>query len=99
MDVGLDGPHRALDDQPHSHRRREMEDHIALVDQLAHGRGMMDALDRVMEPGMTAEMPDIVDAPGRQIIEDDHLVAPPEISLGQMRPDETRAAGDQYPHR
>ena len=36
---------------------------------------------------------------GRQIVDDEHLVSLVEQQLGQVRPDEPRAAGNQSTHR
>ncbi len=43
-------------------------------------------------------MADVVDAAGREVVEDEHLVAAADVGVGQMRPDKTRAAGDQNAH-
>ena len=44
---------------------------------------------------MRLEMGDIVDGPGREIVERVHLVAAREKRLGEMGSDETGAACDQ----
>ena len=99
MHVRLDRPHRALDDQSDADGGREMEDDVALIHQLGDCRRMMDALDRVMEPGMPAHVADILDAARGEVVEDEHLVAPLEIRMGQVQPDESRPAGDEHAHR
>src|SRR5271165_4489086 len=76
-----------------------MKDHVALVDQLGHRGRMMNTLDRVVEPNMPAHLADIVDASGREVVEHEHLVAPLEIRIGQVRPDESRPAGDEHAHQ
>ena len=86
VDVGLDRPDRALDDQPDADRRGQVEDHIALVDQLGDRRAVVDALDRVMEPRMRLEMADVVDAARREVVEDEDLVAARQVSLGRCDP-------------
>ena len=37
--------------------------------------------------------------PGRQVVEDEDLVAALEQRLGQVRPDEPGAAGNQHTHQ
>ena len=39
------------------------------------------------------------DLPGREVIEDHHLVAVRDQPVGDMRADEARAAADEDPHR
>ncbi len=99
VDVRLDGSHRAFDDQPHADRRRQVKDDVALVHQFGDRRRMMDALDRVMEPGMASQVADIVDASRREVVEHEHFVASLEIRIGQMRPDEPSPACDQHAHQ
>ena len=43
-------------------------------------------------------MADVVDAPRRQVVEDEHLVAAAEAGIGEMRPDEAGSARDQNAH-
>src|SRR5205085_10741810 len=93
------GPHRSLDDPPDAHRRRPVIDHIALVDQFGHGRVVTNALDRVMKSRTGAQMADIINAAGRQVVEDENLIASPETSVGQVRPDEPRPAGAEHAHQ
>ena len=76
-----------------------MKDHVALVHQLGHRGRVMNALDRVMEPGMPAHVADVVNASGREVVEYEHLLAPLEIGIGQVRPDESRPAGDEHAHQ
>ena len=98
MHVRLDRPHRALDDQLDADRRRQVEDDVALVDQLGDRGGVVHALDRVVEPGMPAQVADVVDAPGREIVEHEDLIAPLQVGVGQVRPDEPRPPRDEHPH-
>ena len=71
-----------LDDQPDPDGRGEVEDRVALVDQFGDRRRMVDALDRVVESGVGAEMANIVDASGREVVEDKHLVPALEAGIG-----------------
>jgi hypothetical protein len=60
-DVGGDGPHRALDDQLDADRGGEVVDDVGLVDQLSDNPGGVARVDRVLELGLRAQVPDVVD--------------------------------------
>ena len=44
-------------------------------------------------------MADVVDAAGREVVEDEDLVAPRQVGIREMRPDEPRPARDQHAHQ
>ena len=73
--VGLDGVDRLLDDELHADGRREVEDHVAPVDHLRQQRFVGDRVDRVGEVGAALQVRDVLDRPGGQVVEDEHLVA------------------------
>ncbi len=98
MDVRLDGPDRALDDQTNADRRRQVKDHVALVDQLGDRRTVVHALDRIVEARILPEVADVVDAARGEVVEDVDLIAARQAHVGQVGPDETRAACDQNTH-
>ena len=85
--VGLDRVDRLLDDQLDADRGGEMEDHVAAIDQLREQRLVGDRVDEVLEAGPPFEMRDVVDRSGRQVVEDQHLVA---LRRAALRRDGTR---------
>ena len=98
--VGLDRAHRRFDDQLHADGGREVEDDVAAIDELGQQRLVRDRVDRCSRnPGAALEVRDVVDRPGRQVVEDEHLVAAVEQRVGQVRSDEAGAAGEQCFHR
>ncbi len=52
------------------------------------------ALDELEIPGDPCQ---VLRLPGREVVEDADLVAPPDQGLGDVRADEARSAGDQIP--
>ena len=72
-----------------------MEDDVAVVDQLGEHRLVADRVDRVVEARVFGELLDVVDAAGREIVDDEDLVAARDAGVGEMRADESRAAGDE----
>ena len=75
VDVGLDRVHRLLDDQLDADRRGQVEDDVAAVDHLGEQRLVGHRVDGVGEAGRALQMRDVVDRAGRQVVEDQHLVA------------------------
>ena len=86
--------HRLLDDEPHADRRCEVVDDVALVDELVDDRPVQDGVDDEVELVAVAEVLDVVERSGREVVEHPHLVALVEQELGEVRADEARAAGD-----
>ena len=84
MHVGLDGVHRLFDDQFHADRRREMEHHVAAIDELGEQRLVIDRVDEVFESRPSLEVGDVVDGAGGEIVEDQHLAAAIEQRLAKM---------------
>jgi hypothetical protein len=84
MDVCLDRPDRALDDQPHTHRCRQVKHHIALVDQLGDRRAVVHALDRIVEPRVLFEVANVVDAARGEVVEDEDFIAARQVNISQM---------------
>ena len=97
--VGLDRVHRLLDDQLDADRGRQVDHDVGAVDELGEQRLVLDAVDRVVEAGLPLEVRDVVDRSGRQVVEDEDLVAALEERLAQVRPDESGSAGNQHTHR
>jgi hypothetical protein len=94
VDVGFDRVDRLLHDQLHADRGGQMKHHVAAIDELGEQRLVVHRVDEVLEACPPLEMRDVVDGPGRQVVEDEDLMAVLEQRLGQMRSDEARAAGD-----
>ena len=86
--------HRLLDDQPHADRRGEVVDDVALVDELVDDRPVQHRVDDEVEVRAVAEMLDVVERSGREVVEHPDLVAFVEQQLGEVRADEAGAAGD-----
>ena len=90
--------HGLLDDQPHADRCREVVDDVAAVDELVHDGRREHRVDDEMEPRPVAEMGDVVERAGGEVVEDPDLVLLVEEELGEVRADESCAAGDEYLH-
>src|SRR5713226_9068284 len=95
MNVCLDGAHGTLDDQLDAHRRRQVKDDVALIDQLSRDRPVVNAVNSVVKAWVIFQMLNISEAAGRKIVDDENFVAAPEVRVGKMRSDETRPARDQ----
>src|SRR5689334_13637507 len=98
MYVRFDRPYGTFDDQFHAHRRREVKDDVALVDEFGNDRLVVDAIDRVVEPGVLPVVANIVDAPRRQVVEHIDLVTSIEVDVRKMRSDESRTTGNENSH-
>ena len=86
----------ALDDELDADRRREVKNHVALVDQLGHERLVVDAVDGVVKTRVAFEVRDVVDAPRREVVDDEDLVAALKVCVREVRPDKPRTACNQY---
>src|ERR1041384_2267944 len=95
MDISLDRADRTFDDELDPNRRREMKDHIALIDELGGYRLIVNALDRVMKAWMIFQVANILEAAGRKVVNDKNVVAAFQIRVRKMRPDKARAACNQ----
>src|SRR6185436_15923936 len=79
--VRLDGPDRTFDDQLYADCRREMKDHVALIDELRGNRMIVDRFDRVVKTRMTFDVLNILDRARREIVDDVNFVAALQISV------------------
>ena len=95
VDVGLDRPHRALDDQLDADGGGEVVDDVGRVDELGDDPLVGSRVDRVFEPARRAQMLDVRHRPCRQIVEHVDLTAARDKRLGQVGPDESGSARDQ----
>ena len=73
VDVGLDGVDRLLDNQLDADRRRQVEDHVALIHDLGDQRLVGDRIHRY-EKRAAFQVLDVVDRPGGEVVEDPNLV-------------------------
>jgi hypothetical protein len=90
--------HGFLHDQLDADGGGEMKHYRRTVDQFGDERFIEDAVDGVVELLVTLEVRDVVDASGREIVENEDLVAHGKQRLGQVRANKAGAAGDQNPH-
>ena len=85
----------SLDDELDADRGGQVHDDVALVhelvdDELVEHRAVDEA-----EVGVVAQVVEVAQAAGGQVVERDHAVAPGEQGLDQVRADEAGTAGDQ----
>ena len=96
--VGFDRVDRGFDDQLDADGGGQVHDDVRAIDELGEHRFVGDGVDRVVKFGVRLEMGDVVDRPGREVVEGVDLVAAREERLGQVRADEARAAGYEDAH-
>jgi hypothetical protein len=71
-----------------------MKDYVALVHELGGDRLVVNALDRVMKPLIVLQVLNVLDSSGRKIVDNEDFVTTIEISIGEVRTNESCAAGD-----
>ena len=98
MNVRLDGANRTVDDQPDADGRREVENHIARVDQPSDLLLVTDRVDGQVKSRIAGKVIDVGKAARGQIVENEDFVTSGNADVGQMRPYETSPAGDENPH-
>jgi hypothetical protein len=57
---------------------------------------IVDRVDRVMKTRLALEVLDVFDRPGGEVVDHVNVIAALNVSVSQMRSDETRAACDKY---
>ncbi|MND02049.1 hypothetical protein D3C83_212960 [compost metagenome] len=67
--------HGLFDDQLHANRGREVKHDVAAIDELREQRLAVHGVDEVFESRASLEVGDVVDRPGREIVEDQDLVS------------------------
>ena len=95
LDVRDERVHRLLDDEPHAHRGRKMEDDVAAMYELVHDGRLEHRVDDEVEVAPFAQVGDVPLRPCREVVEHEDLPACVEEDLGQMRADEAGSAGDE----
>ena len=98
LDVRLHGGDRLLDDELHAHRRRQVEDHVGLLDEPFHHEGIEDAVDGESETRVVRKMRDVFEPAGGQVVDYVDLMPLVEQVFTEVRADETGATRDQVPH-
>ena len=71
-----------------------MENHVALIDQLSRDRLVVNVFNRVVKARMVLQVTNVLDAAGRQIVDDKDFVAALQVRVGKMRADKAGAPSD-----
>ena len=96
--VGQQRLERVVDDELHAHRGGEVQDVVGVAHELVHDELVAGrALDE-RDAAVGAQVLDVDQAPGAEIVQHGHLVAKRGQRVAQVRADEARAAGDEVPH-
>jgi hypothetical protein len=98
LEVRHEGVHGLLDDQAHPHRRCEVVDDVAAVDELVDDRAVEHGVDDEVELVAIAQMLHVRERPGGEVVERPDLPACGEQQLGEMGADEAGSARDQRLH-
>ena len=96
--VGFNRVHGTLDDQPHTHRCREVHHDVGAIHQFAHQRHIERRADAILEPWPADEVRDVFHRPCREVIEHHDTIAAAEQPLREMGTNEATAAGDADVH-
>jgi hypothetical protein len=99
QDVGLDDVNRILDHELHADRRRQVVDQIAFADQPVQHLFVENGVDGEVVAGVLSQALDVLETTGREVVDDDDVVAATEEGVGQMSADEAGAARDQRSSR
>ena len=95
LDVRDQRLHGLLDDQPDADRGGEVEDDVALVDELVDDVVRQDRVDDQVEVRALLEMGHVLRRAGRQVVEREDLPAVGQEQLAQVRADEAGTTRDQ----
>ena len=95
VNVRLDGADGIVGDQADSHRGGEMINHLRLPHDFRQQGLIGDRTGDNLQPGVLAEMRQIVAPSGREIVEDGHRIPAGEQGFDQVTANESRTAGDQ----
>ena len=87
--------HRLLDDQPHADGGGEVVDDVAAVDELVDGGRVQHRVDDEVEARPVAQVRDVLERAGREVVQHPHLDALVEQELGEVRADEPGSAGHE----
>ena len=84
--IGLDGANRAFDNELHAHGSGKMNDHVRIIHKFREQLAIFDAVEVIFEKIRTFQMPDVLHASGRKIIQQNDALAlfeessPPNVS-------------------
>ena len=96
--VGLYGLDRIPDDEIDAHRRREVVDHVAVIDESVHHARVRDRPVDESKLGTLDQMGDVLETSRGEIVHGGDRRAVGEEMFREMAPDESRASRDQDPH-
>src|SRR5581483_8943691 len=95
LDVRHERVHRLLDDEADADRSGEVVHDVAAVNELVHDGRLHDRFDHEVEAGALAQMGHVPLRAGREVVEDEDLLALVEEKLGEVGADEAGAARDE----
>src|SRR5947209_15844483 len=75
-----------------------MKDEVGIIDQLRHKPRVVAGVDRITEPRILAEGPDVLDRASREIVQGVDAMTVSEQLLGKMGADEAGTPCNQNPH-
>jgi hypothetical protein len=97
-DVGRQALQRLVDDQLHADRGRQVEAQVRPAHDVVHQVGVEDAAEHELDVVALAQVLDVLQAPGAEVVEQDHRVAAGEQGVGEVGADEAGPAGDEGTH-
>jgi hypothetical protein len=71
-----------------------MDDDVRVVNEFSEQLAILDAVEVILHAAGRFEVPDIFDATGGKIVEENDAIATVEEPLGKVRTDEAGAASD-----
>src|SRR5579859_565555 len=98
VDVRFNRPDGALHNQLHADRGGQVNDNIGVIHQLRQHLPVFDPVKMIFQAVGALQVADIFHAAGGEIIEQHHLLALFQQSLGEMGTDKSSAARDQVSH-
>jgi hypothetical protein len=75
-----------------------VEHDVAAVDHLGDERPVRHRVDRVLEAAPPFQVRNVVDRPGREVVQDENVVPLGQQVLGEMRADKAGASGNERFH-
>jgi hypothetical protein len=75
-----------------------VEAHVGACNEVVEQVGVEDAAEDELDIVAVPQVLDVLQAPGREVVEEDHRVAPREQRVGEVGADEPGSAGDEGAH-
>jgi len=72
-----------------------MKDDVSLINKFRQELAIFQGFEKIVHPVVLLEVPDIFHAPGGKIVHQQIIAPTFEQALREVRPDKTRAAGDE----